>query len=286
LENPLNEQIATFLKRIPQSNQPPATFSELSTPDGVEVMRGVALALQMFGIVQVEGNTLRASSQTAKYTLNSLAETLLAGQPVVSDWHTRGLHEHPLSNGASFLALLEAQRLQHNPNAAPSRVERVAQVIIKRTNPTNGKPELLFQFDRNAHRYQFIGGRYSPRDHDDMRQTIIREITEELPKNNLIVQQDYQLTLLVENLTTAPVISPTFGALTQYSFTLFHMHDLKKSLVLDYSDRWLSIDDVLTDTVRDDEGQPFPFSNHGIYPLMNEQVGGFVHLVDSVRTTS
>jgi hypothetical protein len=281
----LNERIAAFLRQIPQSNQSPALFADLCALEEVEVMRGVALLLQQFGIVQIEGDTLRASSQTAKYTLNSLAESFVSGGTIISDWHTRGLQEHPLSNGASFLSLLEAQRLKQHPQAAPSRIERVAQVVIKRTNPTSGKSELLFQFDRNARRYQFIGGRYSPRDNDDMHQTIIREISEELPNNTLQVGRDYHLTLLVENLTTPPVISPTFGALTQYSFTLFHMHDLHAPLKLGYSDRWLPLEDVLNDTVRDDDGNHLPFSNHGIYPQMNERVGGFVQLVDSVRMT-
>ncbi len=281
----MNERIAAFLRHIPQSNQPSASFNEICDPSDVETMRGVAFALQIFGMVLVEGDTVKANSQTAKYTLNSLAESLLSGQPIITDWQTRGLKEHPLANGASFLALLEEQRLKQNPDAMPSRLERVAQVIIKRTNPTSGKPELLFQFDRNAHRYQFIGGRYSPRDHDDMYQTMIREISEELPANTLQVRQDYQLTLLVDALKTASIISPTFGALTQYAFTLYHMHDLLKPLKLDYSDRWLPIEDVLNDTVRDDSGELLPFSNHGIYPQMDAQVGGFVNLMDSVRMT-
>jgi hypothetical protein len=284
----MKHALATFLRNIPQSNQNPLPIENITgvTID-VTFFRGYVAFLQTLGVVEVvtlEPYSIRARSQTAKYTLNSLAEYVENDLLLINDWKTRGIQPSALVNGASFLKLLDEQRLAQSPYAQPSRSERVAQVLIKRENPATHQPELLFQFDHNATQFQLIGGRYSPRDNDDLRQTIIREIIEELPLNTLIVDQDYHLVSLLDDLSPAPSISLTFGALTRYHFAIYHMTNLQRPLRLQKDDAWLPIDDVLNGVVIHPDGREIIFHSVDIYHAMNTSIeGGFVGLANSFR---
>ncbi|MCS6835377.1 MAG: NUDIX hydrolase [Anaerolineae bacterium] len=242
----MNARLSAFLRAIPQSNQdarPLVDFGE----ERVWSL-GVIDSLSLLGLLDYDpqADTLRASSQTAHYTLLSLAYYAETGQSVVANWKQRGLHADVLHNGASFLHALEARRLQISPQAQPTRQQRVAQVIIKRCNPQTGQAELLFQHDANAARDQLVGGRMSDRDHDDPLETLIREIEEELPHLGLRYGQDYQLRLLIDGYSPPPSLSPTFGAYTIYTFWIYHMVGLRRPLDLGLQDRWLSLDHVLS----------------------------------------
>lgn len=273
-----------FLRHIPQSNQPPAPLPSLLPPDAdaglLCAVEGFLVALQWLGVVERTESGVRASSQTARYTLNSLASFVEAQAALIEDWHTRGIQPHPLANGATFLRLLEERRLQLNPDAEPSRVERVAQVLIKRTEQTTGRPQLLFQYDRNASQFQLIGGRYSPRDASED-STITREITEELPLNTLRHGQDYTLTTLLSGAELPLVISPTFGALTRYVFTVYLMQGLQGELRLGPHDRWLYIEDVLANRITTESGEAAPFLDLALYRTLDAQSGGLRNLPDS-----
>lgn len=279
----MNAQIAGFLRRIPASNEPAVPLNTLVPDTEADLMRGFLSALHLWGIVTSEGDSVRASSQTALYTLHSLAEWLESEEVIIRDWHTRGLHAEPLFNGATFLSYLEKERVQRLADPQPSRIERVAQVLIKRTNPTTSEPELLFQFDRNAQRYQLIGGRYSPRDHDNLHTTIIREITEELAPSALIPDQDYTLSATVHTIHIPPLISPTFGALSAYTFTIFHMQNLRKPLILSVEDRWIAVKDVLANYLPDAPDKTLFAANNTLYDRINTVTGGLATLPDSIR---
>jgi 8-oxo-dGTP pyrophosphatase MutT (NUDIX family) len=242
----MNARLSAFLRAIPPSNQnarPLADFAEDHA-----WMLGVIDSLNLLGLLDYDpqADTLRASSQTALYTLLSLAHYAEMGQPVVADWKKRGLHAEVLHNGASFLHALEARRLTLDPQGQPTRHQRVAQVIIKRYNPHTGQAELLFQHDENAKRDQLIGGRMSERDHDDPLETLIREIEEELPHLGLRYGQDYHLRLLIDGYSPPPSLSPTFGAYSAYTFWVYHLVGLRRPLELGPQDRWLSLDHVLS----------------------------------------
>lgn len=282
----MNPSLARFLRRIPPSNQSAAALSHLASDDQIEMLRGFVAALRLWGMVTHENDHVRATSQTAWYALHSLAEWIESGEPIVSDWHTRGLHSEALFNGATLLSHMDTERQRRLPDSLPSRIERVAQVLIKRTHPTTHEPELLFQFDQNARRYQLVGGRYSPRDHDDLRTTMIREIGEELAVSGLVYEQDYQLQEVVSQLSLPPLISPTFGALTAYTFVIFHMVHLTRPLILNEGDRWIRVADVLANHLPDAPDQVLFSPNHTLYLQIDQAVHGLANLADSVRSDS
>jgi len=273
-----NQTIAEFLRQIPQSNQPKQTICQLyesSQNDDYQTLFGIIKMLEILGIVTLEsadsaGNSLiQASSQTAKYALMSIADYIEREEPIITDWETRGIQSNILGNGATFLQALEQERFKRFDTITPSRYVKAAQVFIKRINPETGKHELLFQFDENANQYQLIGGRWSEKDGDDIKVTIIREIEEELPLNNIPYPDTYQLALLLDNFTVEGTISSTFGALTNYTFWLYHMTNLKIDLQLQPEDKWIPVDMILNGVVIED-GQEFPFANPNIFQRINQ----------------
>ncbi len=280
----MKEQIAAFLREIPSSNQTPIALSDFVKATDLDFMRGYAHLLQTFGVVVLEGDAIQATSQTAKYWLNSLIEMVENDAPIVPDWKKRGLYpdasDNPLQNGATFLRWLEEQRQITLTEPTPSRVTKVAQVLIKRTNPQTRHPELLFQYDKNAGQYQLIGGRHSEANDDSILQTMTREIEEELAVI-LQYETDYALNILWEGFKPAPSISTTFGALTQYDFTFYHMEGLKSPLPLGELDRWVSVEEVLNGSVIDGEVR-HPFSSPALYITLDQHLnGGLAGLKDS-----
>jgi hypothetical protein len=283
----VRNRLIHFLLHIPQSNQAALPLAQIAESDSTEeelaLLHGYALLLHTLGMVDFDdaGETLRARSQTAKYALTSLAAYVEADLRIVDDWKTRGIDDNLLANGASFLHALETQRLRLQANPLPSRRERVAQVFIKRTNPATGASELYFQFDRNARRYQLIGGRWSPQDGDDLQQTMIREIEEELPGQPMLYGRDYDLELLVADYSPPISLSPTFGALTEYHFNIYHLVGLKQAIVMQPGDRWISIEDVRSGAIMGDDGIPLPFGTDMYNAIFDRIPGGLVNLPDS-----
>ena len=163
----------------------------------------------------------------------------------------------------------------------PSRQEKVAQVLIKRTNQQTGQAELLLQFDRNANQYQFIGGRWRESD-GPVINTMVREIEEELEGNDLIHGKTYKLGTVADDLVPNLVLSPTFGALTEYHFWIYHMQDLAMPLALQADDRWVPVEQILSGAVTIEDGQTYPFQNNDIFLRIHEAIpGGLAALVDS-----
>lgn len=276
-----NSIIAQFLRNIPQSNQDAQSIKNLCPVchDEIEyaTLFGYVRLLETLGIVQIESkpafkqSSLKATSQTAKYALMSIADYVSRNETIISDWKTRGLQEHPLANGASFLYALEQERLNRFENIPPSRYVKVAQVLIKRINPENGEHELLFQFDNNAHQYQLVGGRWSEADGADMSVTMVREIEEELPLNTWNYPDSFQLEALISEMEINGTISTTFGALTNYSFWIFHLTGLKHSLSLQDGDYWVPIDMVLKGAVTD-HNATYAFASPEIYQRIHRNL--------------
>lgn len=283
----MSTQLANFLRRIPQSNQDARTLQQLAQGLDPVFLHGYTTMLQTIGVVQLdERGYIRASSQTAKYMLESLAYYLEADLCLVQDWHTRGVNRdqthNPLQNGATLLHALEEQRARLMPDPQPSRTEKVAQALIKRHNPRTGRSELLLQFDENANQYQFIGGRYRASDRHPY-YTLIRELEEELA-DDLQHQRDYEITLVAEDITPTKILSPTFGALTEYHFWFYHVHRLKSPLRLTTHDQWVPLDDILAGYVRRADGTVVQFNDVSLYHALDAALpGGLKNLPPSFR---
>lgn len=281
----MSRELAEFLRRIPQSNQDAQPVATILPDANPELLQGFALVLQALGAVRMDADgCIQAASQTGKYFLMSMASYVEAGVPLIDNWQARGLYPDgtpdPLQNAATLLYAMETRRSTLLNDAPSVRDEQVAQVLIKRQNPTNGHGELLFQYDANAKQYQLIGGRRKDTD-PDLRYTIIREIEEELA-DDLEPEQHYQLHPVISGLQLPPTISPTFGALTSYRFEIFHMTGLERSLKLQPEDVWVPISQVLAGYVEDQNGQQIRFSANDLYQLINQSlVGGFQGLTSS-----
>lgn len=277
--------LVRFLRSIPRSDQPPAALAELAGDATPELLHGCALLLHMLGVVTLRPSAdagrvqVQAASQTAHYTLHSLAALMEAGVPAVPDWKTRGVEGGgALDTGARFLYALEGRRLAATENPPPVRQVKAAAVLIKRDTP---RPELLFQFDHNAGQYQLIGGRWSEQDGDDLLQTMVREIEEELPRSPLAHGRDYTLQLITDELRLGPVLSPTFGALTGYHFAIYHMNGLQQELRLGPDDCWAAVDDVLAGYATTPDGTRYPFNFTGLYEAINSVIPGGLHALPS-----
>lgn len=262
-----------FLRAIPPSNQPAQPIEQLVGRENAQAATGFAHALQLWGLVSLEQGLIRATSQTAHYALLSLAEWMASDQTIINDWETRGLRPEVLANGASFLHALEAHRLARMPAAPPTRHEEVAQVLVKRLDPITQTPQLLFQFDHNAQRYQLIGGRFSPARDANLDDTIQREIAEEI-LGGLRFGRDYQLRKLASGIQVPPMLSPTFGALTAYTFDFYLMVGLKQPLRLGEHDRWVNLDEALAD-VGSSNGEPH------LLQLLAARIGSLHNLENS-----
>jgi hypothetical protein len=111
--------------------------------------------------------------------------------------------------------------------------------------------------------------------------TMVREIEEELA-DELKLADDYQLIMVIDDLSPSPTLSPTFGALTEYHFWVFHMRGLQQELNLQEYDAWVSLEEVLSGQVHW-RGE-IREANPEIYQLMNEAIeGGLAGLEDSFR---
>lgn len=280
-----SEHIAAFLRQIPQSNQDAIPIKQLADDVHTEMLYGYALMLQTIGIVKIDdAQQIKASSQTAKYTLHCIASYVENDLQWVDDWKTRGVHRLDggmLQNGATFLHELELRRVSILDTPAPSRNEEVVQVLIKRTNPNTGHPELLMQYDENADRYQLIGGRRSP-DDENSEIAIIREIEEEV-SNTLVYNKDYQLAAILSDMAVEPTLSPTFGAFTEYRFTVYHMTHLKQDIELQDGDDWVAVENVLSGMVNAN-GQEVIAADNSLYQQIDRAIeGGLRNLPDSLR---
>ncbi len=240
--------LSRFLLAVPRSDHEPAALGQLAAGLGQSdsVLLGYARLLALFGAVdlhEASGDArIRARSHIAHYWLNSMAAHASAGLPLIPDWETRGMQQPDgVPSAAWLLHALESHRSQILPDAQPTRVQRVAQVLIRRDNPHTGQPELLMQHDPGSGNWQLIGGRWRESDGADLLRTAAREADEELASSQLRYGADYKLVLVLPDLRLPLTVSPTFGALTQYHFWVYHMIDLQRDIVLGPDDRWVSV---------------------------------------------
>lgn len=279
-----SKSIAAFLRNIPQSNQVAKQLIELVPTGNQEMLYGYITLLQTIGIVVIDENQcIKASSQTAKYMLESLASFVEHDLNLVDEWKRRGVYPNEdagvFQNGATLLYEMEKRRMALLEAPAASRTEEVVQILIKRTNAITGLAELLMQYDTNADQYQLIGGRRSPADLT-LQDAAIREIKEEIV-DDIQFKKDYDLNLLIPKMMMGSTLSPTFGALTDYHFSIYHMLNLRQDITLDTNDSWVEVDSLLSEDFDINENRIIAKDNQ-IYRYMDRLiVGGLSNLDDS-----
>lgn len=280
-------RIAYFLRQIPRSDAYAIAIREMVEAGEIGTCDGIARVLKLLGCVDYEASSqrIRASSQTAFYALRSLAFYVEAEQSLIGDWERRGVQtglEGVLQNGASFLYALEHRRIAISQDVEPSRHEQVAQVLITRHGET-GSLEFLMQYDENAGQYQFIGGRMKDTD-ADMLATLTREIAEEISPS-MQLGRDYDLSLVLDKVTLPVSLSPTFGALTSYTFTIYHMQGLRLSLQVGGADRWVGIAEIERGIVGSSD-EVSPLGNRDLYRIIDGSIAGGLRGLGSSLTLS
>ncbi|RME81829.1 MAG: hypothetical protein D6775_12600 [Caldilineae bacterium] len=268
--------LAAWLRAVPQSRHDPLPLEALPGPPGWA--EALALFLQTWGAVELTAQGIRAVSQPAYYFLHSLAAWVESGGPIVADWsEEQGAGaKAPLAGASSLVLLLEKERLARDPDAAPIRKTKVAQILIVCREDT---PRFLTQWDPRSDSYQLIGGRQK-QDRawvEPIETTAVRELEEELADQVSYRSGDFRLQYLA-TVAAMRTLSPTFGALTAYEFTFFQALDLPP-LKLGRDDYWACRAELLEGRTR--HGRPIRSSH---IPILEKTLATTIdHLPSSFR---
>lgn len=151
--------------------------------------------------------------------------------------------------GARLVRLLELQRLECVPDPSPIRVVAAVTAVIK---ARRGHDDVyLMQWDSGANQFQPIGGKIDPEDASGQA-ALIREVGEELDREDLIPGEDYQINVLQENVRTS-MISNTIHVITAYDLSFYQLTHLRFSIPTDSITRWVSRAEMLSG--RTDDGR-------------------------------
>ena len=177
------------------------------------------LALPVDGGVAIEGDT-------ARLFVRSLAAHLADDVPVALPF-----------DGPELLAAAESARRDRVPHPTPVREIFAVNAIIKAKR--DGHDYLLMQYDDGAGQFQLIGGKREPED-VDAAHTVLREIQEELAMPSLRVPADLTLIPIGERFEQT-TLSPTYGVVTRYHISFYHVQHMRFRPHLDVATRWIDM---------------------------------------------
>ena len=246
----INEKISTFLLRIPNSSEKAASISSLTGKINKEIIDPVVLFLKFFGSIRTRSSkageiTIKSKTKISDLFHKSLARYIKTQKSIISNWEKLGVDQNQnliFNWGVDFLYQMESKRLLRHKDKKQIRTIIVSQVLIKAKVKGEKEPQFLMQFDNKAQKYQFVGGRKDPED-ETAKDTMKRELSEELHLNKFILDQNYKLRSIAQDIEYFQV-SPTFGALTKYNFNLYEIEFDDYDLVLEPGDRWVSIEEI------------------------------------------
>jgi hypothetical protein len=210
--------------------------------------------LEPFNVLEVRQENssseplVRAVAPAAGFFLRSLAAFVRENQFILSNWERPGNSDGPLYSvreiltGPQFLYLIERERIAGRNDALPLREVEIAQVVVKARIRGQGKAMYLVQYDDVAREYQLVGG-YQRKQDRDMRETIIREIEEELPSNPFDFRGRDSVTPL--GAVALSKLSRTFGVNTLYNISFFQLHQGVGGLILGPNDAWVTERELL-----------------------------------------
>lgn len=185
-----------------------------------DLMQLFRLALPVEDGVKIEGDT-------ARLFVRSLAAHLADDVSVAL----------PL-DGLKLLAAAESARHERVPHPTPVREIYAVNAIIKAGRA--GHNYLLMQYDENAHQFQLIGGKRDPED-VDAAHTVLREIQEELEMPGLRIPDDLALVPIGERFEQT-TLSPTYGVVTSYHISFYHVQHMQFRPHLDAQTRWIDVE--------------------------------------------
>lgn len=199
--------------------------------------KGVLDTLRLLGLTGKDG----ASGKVARMFLDVLRAHQVDGIEIGLDWESL---DGPAPRGVDVIRAIEKSRLSRVEHPTPARIVRASQAVFKRDYDA-----YLMQYDDHAKRYQPVGGKQEP-DEDDPTVTLRREICEEL---NLPAPPDHQESILdlIKDDWVETSLSATYGLLTQYTFSFFHVVLARFPINTDDITRWLNIDEIIRGTADD-----------------------------------
>jgi hypothetical protein len=193
---------------------------------------------------------IQTADQMQTYCRNSLVWYLKNDMSIVSNWSRSGVASELdikslLDNAPYFLRLMEEKRVHLSAKSGidpeNSRLQAVSVCLVKMN--IRGKAHILHQWDERAAQFQIIGGR--SRIGETPEDTAARELNEEIVEHALIKGRDFEISALNPS---APIvykeISRTYGALTRYEISLFHVSFNIPKLRLSENDRWISVNEM------------------------------------------
>ncbi len=198
--------------------------------------------LLMLGLVNRDPSNQKYVSingERAQLFIKSMSAHLADGLPMLLDWQS-GLETKATAQGAVILAEVEALRKNNIPRPTPVReVNAVNALILK-----HDLDDILIymQYDDKARQFQLIGGKVEPEDIDPAH-TLLREMQEELNREDLRLTEHFQFEPLAEHFEKI-TLSPTYGVVTSYTIRFFHVSRLTFMLPEDHQNRWISVYEV------------------------------------------
>jgi 8-oxo-dGTP pyrophosphatase MutT (NUDIX family) len=206
-------------------------------PAGSDYARGALDVLRLLGLVEDRGEDFKPAGEVSAMFLASLAAHLRDGVRFSFDWDdldAQGVR------GVDLLREAETARAQAVPDPTPARVVKVVQAIVK--SRERGEDLYLMQYDRHAGRFQPLGGKQEPGD-GDPGVALRRELAEELALGSPPGPELCELSLLQEGWEKV-ALSATYGVLTRYTFTFFHVVNVRFPIRLDGDTCWLKQSEI------------------------------------------
>ncbi|MEQ8145659.1 NUDIX hydrolase [Streptomyces sp. OP7] len=214
----------------------PVTVTELGRLAGLQPAEAssavpVVLALvSAFGVLREERTSdgtaaVVVVSPPAAYFLRGLAAYMRSDHAILDNWERPGTDIEPSTvgralTGPQFLYLAEERRLALDPDAPPLRHADVVQVLVKaKLRGRGGRAQYLLQYDERARQYQLPGGHVRTSD-ASLRSAAARELEEELDGYTYRSDRDVLTELGVVDAVQS---SRTYGAITDYRVTFFHL---------------------------------------------------------------
>lgn len=233
------ERLADDLHRSHQLLLSPAEID-------VDYIRLFLEMLRALGVIstEAEGQNLRVAitGDCAANFCKTLILYLKHRFCLINNWHTT----RPISNhltGLQFLLFAERRRVEQsvaagfNPEIYNERP--VAFAVIKAESRKHRCDVYLFECNKDWGRLNLVGGKMEPSDAGDYRQTMVREIEEELGVN----RDSVRLTAFNEQPVASFGLTGGFGALSRYPARLFQAHFASPLVHLRDRFRWLTLDE-------------------------------------------
>jgi hypothetical protein len=273
-----------ILRCIPTHREPRMTLAQIAArasedlpltgADALAATQTVITLLRVFGVLDEGADDMRAGGQMPAYFLRSL-EWYVRHQAAMLDGWREPISAAEATNGPALLMGIEQRRLHLAQSlgiaATPAREQPAVLVLVKAI--IRRRPHFLFQWDARAGQMQLIGGRIEPGELPA--QAALRELQEEVGDHQSPRWQparDYAIAPLP--LKAGPLalmqISPSYGALTAYTFHVFAARIHAACITLHAGDGWLDRQDMLRGKTR----AGLSLGNPALYRLLIDNVAG------------